>query len=374
MPTTSIKTTILHIRTTLSAYFSLEKKHRSIIFDRVIEGNYSPLYWKSLLEKIADFDSKADAVRPRVGNISASLIAAGIFSNFFLAAFLLSNELYTIYTVVQVVLLVIIGFGALLLLVYIFLKSQDIPDYLREFILPLLVILNEEMKAGELLHLSIDLRKKARKNNQIDRQTSYKEGAVTLRRIVVFTLIIVGVLMVSQITSEYDSGILMFFAGLLLLILVGAFNTLFIKYPRTVHTTHLFPWLKAQGRLYDGTKLDIGITDEVHKYRITRMRRGASGKTKVKTKIKYKIRTTYQVNLGLPTQKYDLTHRMKESRKKLRNAEGIKVRNEENERREVVKFNVRKKVKELNYKPELHQFLGWVAKAYQQFSTKNSEK
>jgi hypothetical protein len=35
-----------------------------------------------------------------------------------------------------------------------------------------------------------------------------------------------------------------------------------------------------------------------------------------------------------------------------------------------VKVNARIKIKELNYNPDLNQFLGWVTNAYQQFVIK----
>lgn len=370
MPNTSKPGMIKSLQIAFTAYFTLDKEQRNIIFNRKIEGAHSPLYWKVIFEKIAEFDAKADAIRPQIGNTSGIFLGLGAFVNIFVAAIFLSNELYTLYIIAQSILLVVMGIGLLLLPIYIFLKFQDVPNYLREFVVPILVILNEEMKAEELLHLSIDLRKKARKDNQIDRQTNYNEQWTLFGRILTTAIVVfVGLMMIGMFSGN-ESFLMIGFIGLFLIFFVSIFNSLGYKYPRIIHTTHIFPWLKAQGKLYDGTKLDIEITDEIHRRSISRKKRGSSGKTKIKTKVKYKVRTTYQVNLALPTHKYDLAHDLQAASNGRRTAQGVKIKNKETARREVVKVNARTKTKTLNYSPDLYQFLGWVANAYQQFIVK----
>jgi hypothetical protein len=361
---------IARLMLALSAYFALDKEQKNIILNRRIEDSHTPLYWVSFLEKIIQFDAKADSIRPIIGNFSAFLLGFGGFISICAATILLDSELYTIYFIVQGILLILMFIGLLLLIIYLFLKSRDIPNYVRTFIMPLLVILNEEMKAEELLHLQIDLRKKDRKDNEIDRQTNYKEGWTIYGRILVIVGIALFSLLIFGIYTQDESYLIMSFIGFFIFVFLVAFSSFANKYPRILHTTHLFPWLSAQGKLHDGTRLDINLTDEVHKFKITRSKRGSSGKTKIKTKIKYKVRTTYQVNLALPTHKYDLAHDLQAASRGLRNIQGVKIKNRETTQREVVKVNARVKTKELNYNPDLYQFLGWITNAYQQFVIK----
>jgi ABC-type multidrug transport system fused ATPase/permease subunit len=356
------------LRLVFAAYSALDKEQRSIIFRKKIEGVHSPLYWKVILEKIAEFDSKADAIRPKIGYTYFTLLTASFFFNlcFFIFGILFGEVLFII---IQTLLLMVLLTGLLLLPIYIFLKSQDMPNYLRNFILPLLVILNEEMKAEESLHMSIDLRQKARKDNQADRKTNYKEGWTAFRRIIVIGVAVLVLLMILGI--YLGNAIFISISVCLILVLFISYVSGKDVYPKIIHTTHAFPWFTMKGRLYDGTRLDLNISDEVHKYRITRSKRNSRGKIKVKTKIKYKIRTNYQVNLALLTHKYDLAHDLQAASKGTRTAEGVKIKNGANDRREVVKVNARIKSKELNHSADLQKLLWWIANAYQQFEVKN---
>ncbi len=357
--------------TATTLYKTLDEEQKALIKNGQLDKAHSPLYWVSFFNKIATFDEVSDLTRGKLGTWAAALIFVGIFLNTIVAATLLTNELYFLYTLLQIILAGAILIGLLMLPFYFYLTNKDVPNYVREFVMPLLVILNEEMEAEELLHLKIDLRRKDRPDNQTNIQRNYElKDKSNFKRVM---LIVVLLLLCSLILGVYIDEVLFILVGFF-----GLFISVFVfaigidsgaKYPRIVQTTHLFPWLSIKGLLSDGTRLDIQIIDTVNKFKITRKRRGSSGKTKIKTKIKYKIRTDFNVRLALKMREYELQNQLHN----LRNAAGAKYKHKSTERREVVKINARQKSKDINQIPDIQAFLAHIAKAYQQFIIREDE-
>ncbi len=349
----------------LQLYQSLDSEQKELIKKGHLQEAHSPLYWVSFFSKISAFDEIADTTRGYLGGWASALIFGGVFLNIFAVAFLLGNELYFLYSIIQIILAIAILTGLFMLPFYFYLSNKDVPNYVREFVMPFLVILNEEMKAEELLHLQIDLRRKDRKDNQTNLQRNQEpKDNSTFKRVMLVIELIFVFLFVLGVYIDEGTLIVTGFIGLFISLFVFIIGIdAGISYPLIVQTTHVFPWLSAQGRLYDGTRLDINIIDTVNRFKITRKRRGSSGKTKIKTKIKYKVITNFQVNLALPARKYQLQAQLPTERNSL----GVKYANRSTERRNVVKVNARIKTRDLNYIPDIQEFMAHVAKAYQQF-------
>lgn len=353
-------------------YNTLDEEQKTLIKNGQLDKAHSPLYWVSFFSKIATFDEVADLTRGKLGTWAAVLIFGGLFVNVFTAAIFLGNELYFIYTLLQIILAGAILTGLAMLPFYFYLANKDVPNYLREFVMPLLVILNEEMEAEELLHLKIDLRRKDRPDNQTNIQRNFEpQQKNTFKRVMLIVVLSLVFLLVLGVFIDEALFIVLGFIGLFISIFVFAFGIdAGVKYPRIVQTTYIFPWLSAKGILYDGSRLDIQIVDTINKFRITRKRRGSSGKTKIKTKTKYKIRTDFNVRLGLKSRGYELRVPLPN----VRNTAGVKYVNRSSQRRNVVKVNARQKTRDINQVPDIQKFMAHIAKAYQQFIIKEDKQ
>ncbi|NJL12314.1 MAG: hypothetical protein HC913_04480 [Microscillaceae bacterium] len=311
----------------------------------------------------------ADQIRPRLGNTAASILALGGFVNIFVAVFTLSNEAITLYFILQAVLVGILSIGVWFWVMYELLKKRDIPNYLRLFIVPLLVILNEEMAFGKEMRLRFDLRRKDRQDNITHTHRNFTPNAKWISRFPLLVFLAGFAMMFLGLIFQSDylliSCFFAIFAGIVLMVAIPLIGT---KYPRIIHTIHAFPWLEVQARLHDGANLDLQIEDEVNRFLITQRKRGSSGKTKIKTKTKYKIRTHFRVRLALPTDKYDLAT----VPASVRNREGLKMKSKRTERRDVIRLDARQKSKDIKAVPDFRQFLYWVADAYRKFEQKKA--
>ncbi|GAB4398116.1 MAG: hypothetical protein OHK0053_16020 [Microscillaceae bacterium] len=345
----------------------MNEEQKQVIRNRGLDSHHTPAYWLHFFEDMVAFDQLADQIRPRLGNTAASILAIGGFANIFVAAFTLSNEAITLYFILQTILVGVLSIGIGFWVLYAFLKKRDIPNYLRQFIVPLLVVLNEEMSADKEIRLRFDLRRKDRKDNIIQTHRNFTPQARWLSRFPVLVFVSGFVMLFLGLLFQSDylliSCLFVIFAGIILMVVIPL-----TKYPRITHTIHAFPWLEVQARLHDGSSLDLQIEDEVNRFVITRCKRGSSGKTKIKTKTKYKIRTHFRMRLALPTDKYDLA----KVPASVRNREGLKMKSKSTIRRDVIKMDVRQKSKDIQAVPDFRQFLRWVADAYSKFEQKKA--
>jgi hypothetical protein len=220
----------------IKAYRTLNPRQRQLLRDKRLEGSYTPAYWLKLLTPPARFDDHGDRLRRFSGGAAA---VSGVLT--FLGLFL--------YPAVSFL-------GGLALVVFagiwLYLRRLDLGNQLREFILPLVTLLGDDVKEGQTVHLAMDLRGGTIKDKRIETLPPYAKGA----------------------------------------------------YHKIVETLYDDHWLSGETVLSDGSQLTLTLTDHIRQ--LKRTKRNARGKTKIKTK--YKIKGEADVQLKLPLARYRLRH------------------------------------------------------------------
>ncbi len=348
------------LRKALQIYSSLDKEQKQILKKGQARASYTAEVWLILLRKKAEFDTYADSVRPTLGNNAAIFVIVPLFLGGFGAFWVISTELLPLIYFYFGLLTLSVLYGIYSLVMYIFLKSVDIPNYLRQFIVPLLAIIKEESRETALVQMSIDLRRKDRKDNQISEERNYKPSKFGW--IANFIFLVPIALVVWGLTNNEEGwiiiGLFTFFFSIFIRIFVGVFAK---KYPRIITTEHHFPWLDLETQLYDGSRLKINVTDQVLRRKITRKKRGSSGKTKIKTKTKYKILTETSVYLALPHKRYQVSDPIPLNR----DADGVKMKHKSSDKREVLKIHGKHKSKNIKEAISINYLLNLVVAAYE---------
>ena len=142
---------------------------------------------------------------------------------------------------------------AIALTIYLTLRKNNVPNLLREFLVPLLAVLRQDVPAREPLHLDLDLT-----GLSDEKQTEPPSHAKDYSR---------------------TSG-----------------------YPKIRETYYADPWLFGTTQFVDGARVKWEITDRVRKRKITK--RNPRGK--IKTKHKYKTKRRIDVRLQAPATHYAL--------------------------------------------------------------------
>lgn len=134
---------------------------------------------------------------------------------------------------------------------YFWTKRIDVSNNFRQFAIPVLTVFREDIDAGHPVHLELDLAAPTAPSKKQLEKKPYKQGA----------------------------------------------------YHKVIETHYLDPWMSAEARLVDGTKLSWRVTDSIRERKKTK--RNARGKYKTKTK--YRKKTDLEVRLGLRKKTYDVT-------------------------------------------------------------------
>lgn len=134
---------------------------------------------------------------------------------------------------------------------YFWTKRIDVSNNFRQFAIPVLTVFREDIDAGHPVHLELDLASPTAASKKQLEKKPYKQGA----------------------------------------------------YHKVIETHYLDPWMSAEARLVDGTKLSWRVTDSIRERKKTK--RNARGKYKTKTK--YRKKTDLEVRLGLRKKTYDVT-------------------------------------------------------------------
>ena len=134
---------------------------------------------------------------------------------------------------------------------YFWTKRIDVSNNFRQFAIPVLTVFREDIDAGHPVHLELDLASPTAPSKKQLEKEPYKQGA----------------------------------------------------YHKVIETHYLDPWMSAEARLVDGTKLSWRVTDSIRERKKTK--RNARGKYKTKTK--YRKKTDLEVRLGLRKKTYDVT-------------------------------------------------------------------
>ena len=204
---------------------------KRVLKEKTIEGAHTPDEWLAALTPLAEQDRQGDRRRR---NLMIATIAGFVLGAIALA-------LGVAIAGGPLLALAVVG-----LVAFFVMKRQDLSNRLRDFVLPLLVVLREEMAAGQPVTLRLDLRGATRPEKKVD---VHKSGG-----------------------------------GL----------------PRHEDTFYIDPWLTVEARLGDGTRLVWEVVDDVRQRRVTRRNR----RGKVKTKTKYKTKTEMAARLATRRDEY----------------------------------------------------------------------
>lgn len=205
---------------------------RQIVRERRIEGAYTPEAWLACLGPLAERDRRGDTVRRSVGWGIAAACAA---------AFVALACAHVAVTGAVFAALAAAGGVAFFLL-----KRQDLPNAPLQFLLPLLVVLREELPPETPVTLRLDLSGAQQAHKRLGER-------------------------------RWDTG-----------------------WPKVKEQQFADPWLSGEARLADDSRLHWDLVDHLRRRDVRR--RNARGKIKRKTK--YRVKRHLTVRLGLPHESY----------------------------------------------------------------------
>lgn len=245
--------------------------------------------WIDFLNPLAAFDKAGDAKRGPTG------CAAGIF---LLVTFIAVVTIPPPYIGVAV--------APLVAAIYLFLrwrkmKKQDIPNALREFVLPLVSVLREDVDPNEPVHLKLDLR----------------GGTFAAKK--------------QRSQTVNDKG-----------------------YPKVSLDFYSDPWMLGEAKLVDGSTVSWEIQDEIRQRNVTK--RNPRGK--IKHKVKYKVRRTMDARIAFPSSDFKISGSTDG-----RN-EGLRIRLKEGEKRKVFQTRRRTVGTTIDTSPDVAELLGLITSAY----------
>jgi hypothetical protein len=280
-------------------YQTLTPQQRGLLKAKRIEAAYVPADWLTLLGSVAEFDRCSDSARKFAGwsgCLGVIVLIVGIF--------ILGSDPEWRSDVPGWAAAAVAGLLVFYILVsavaYFRLRGIDMPNKLRQFVVPAITILREDMEPSEPLSLKLDLRGGTLKEKQTDEQSS-------------------------------GPG-----------------------YPKVVESYFTDRWMSGSARLADASSVQWEIVDYIRQRKTTK--RNPRGK--IKSKTKYKIKTLIDVRVGFRQSDYTpLTPgRVAEQRGEITLQAGAK-RNTFRVRRVV-------QSSDLNSALELKQFLDAIASAY----------
>lgn len=252
--------------------------------------------WIAFLNPLAAFDRAGDAKRGPIGCASGILAVVTLFA------------LFTPLWYVAVAPLVA---AVILFLRWRAMKKQDIPNSLREFVLPLVSVLREDVEPSEPVHLKLDLR----------------GGTIAGKK--------------QRSQTVNDKG-----------------------YPKVSLDFYADPWMQGQAKLVDGSVVSWDILDEIRQRNVTK--RNPRGK--IKHKIKYKVRRTMDARVALPASDFKVAGSTDG-----RN-EGLRIRLKEGEKRNVFQTRRRTIGTAIDTSPDVAELLGLITGAYGRVSAKPGEE
>lgn len=230
----------------LSAISSLSAEEKNFVISKQLTAAYTPDEWLNLFKKLKDFDSQGDSTRTtgfRLGCVGLILTFVGI---------ILLTVFVGVFLIVIGILLAIVSFT-----IYFYLKPYDMPgEILSKTLVPIVLILREEMNPQEKLKLKLDLRGFSMPEKLVNKSQSYARG----------------------------------------------------NYHAIVDSYYRDHWLDGETILADGTRLIWSVEDLVKSSQ--KSKRNARGKHKTKTKNKHQSLISLQV--GMNNKKYILPEKLKQ--------------------------------------------------------------
>jgi hypothetical protein len=224
-------------------YRSLSAEQKKILSAKQLEINRPMGAILDLLKPLAACDAIANKTQTRLGctfgiGIALTIVLAIVFSNVGWSAWTLAG--------IGVVIAVAIaaGWG------YFWLRSIDVSDNLRSFVVPVFALFREDIDPKHPVHLRLDIDKPIVPRKKTFESPPYAEG----------------------------------------------------MYYKIIESAYVDPWMTAEAVLVDGTRLSWSVTDRIRERKKTK--RNPRGK--IKTKTKYTKKTDLEVSLALRTKTYAL--------------------------------------------------------------------
>ena len=240
-------------------YKSLTPEQKTILQEKQLNANRTPGELISLLRPLAEYDKLSDTVRTKFGCTAAFL---------FLASFV--GFAVTAATPILAIPLFLILFGGAVFLTIttVKLSKLDVSNNMREFAVPILAILREDITPGETVQVRLDLRSPTHKDKLVDKSAPYEAGV----------------------------------------------------YHKVIDSNFEDPWFEGDAELADGSRLHWSVVDQIKEMSKTKK----TPRGKYKTKTKYKKRSLMSVQVALPEKRYGLVDRSPGGDAKLQIKEGEK--------------------------------------------------
>lgn len=349
----------------IGAFFRLDNRQRRMILTRKMDGTQTPEYWLMTLRKLCTFDYYADQVRGSISTLFWWMLISSLIYLFLHPFFFEMTGLWFLQFYLHKIFWFLLYVSPFVLLVYLAMKSVDIPNYLREFIVPLIAILHEEMDTTALLELQVDLSiGKTRKRYRTARHKNFKysklaKTMIRLPWLIVLTAALLLAYNMWIIRNPHDDDYLVIFVSGFIGTFVAMIISLFFgpPYPRITTTTFLFPWLKITAKLADKSLIHCELEDTILRRKVTRSKRGRSGKTKIKTKVKHKVKQNYMVKVALPAKVYT-------SPAHVGSSYGMKITRKADEKKTIFKVQKKGKTTQLHSVPDVNRFLSMLSNVY----------
>ncbi len=249
----------------LRKYLALNGAQRQFISSGIYAGNKPPREVLDFIRPLARFDEDIDKTRSQLAKTGC----AGVIL-LFIALIMAGNEVMSeANSSLLVFFMGVLGVGSLLL--RWFLGSFDLHNNLRNFVVPVLNTISQDMADGGRMIIKLDLRGKTFKSKMI--------------------------------SQKHD-------------------NPGWFTYPKISTWIYKDYWFSCRAPMVDGSNLFIAVEDTVRQRKKTY--KGCSGKIKIKTKLKIKHKIT--AGLAMKNKTYDLSHtgQLKNS------CDRLKVRDKEN--------------------------------------------
>jgi hypothetical protein len=228
----------------LQAYRSLNEDQKRALREKKLDLTLPVNDMLATFKPLASCDAMADKVRGKFGCTFGLGIVLTIVAFFFCAN--LGWSLGTI-AIVLAVLAIAVWAGFF----WFWTKSIDVSNNFRQFVIPVLTVLKEDIDPAQPVQVQIDLTGPTTAPKKVNESAPYKAG----------------------------------------------------NYYKIVDTFYKDPWMSAQAVLVDGTKLTWSIVDAIRERKKTK--RNPRGK--IKTKTKYTKKSDLEVSIGLRNKNYEVT-------------------------------------------------------------------
>ncbi|HET8775324.1 MAG TPA: hypothetical protein VFP80_16105 [Thermoanaerobaculia bacterium] len=226
-------------------YRSLSPEQKQILAKKQLEVDKPVDELLALLKPLAACDKMANKVQTRFGCTFGLLIVVT-----FVALIFFSNLGWGPLTLALLAL--VLGATIAAGWFWIWLRSIDVSNNLRQFVVPVLALFREDIDPRTPVHLRLDLSKPTASPKKTNEGAPYKQGV----------------------------------------------------YHKVIDTTYVDPWMSAEAVLVDGTRLRWSVTDRIRERKKTK--RNARGKYKSKTK--YRKISDLEVQLAMRTKTYTVAH------------------------------------------------------------------